>query len=91
MRPWPTWMHGVLYPRPAPHAHNEPADTRAYELRPEEHASSTSTRRPRWPRARSHAAMTDRRWRIRKVLASYGTNTQAGTVTIPNVQGPAAR
>jgi hypothetical protein len=39
----------------------------------------------------THAAMTDRRWRMRKVLASYGTNTQTGTVTIPNVQGRRAR
>lgn len=34
----------------------------------------------------THAsAGTDRRWRVRKVLASYGTSTQGGTVTIPNV------
>lgn len=35
----------------------------------------------------SHGALSDRRWRVRKILASYGVNTQAGTVTIPNVQG----
>lgn len=31
----------------------------------------------------------ERRWRIRKILAGYTTNTQAGTVTITNVAGGA--
>lgn len=35
----------------------------------------------------THAGLTDRRWRLRKVLASYSTATQVGTVTIAGIAG----